>query len=566
MKLIATLQAHNQDFEFYPTTDEIIRALIKDLKRPLTKKEESAYGRGETFYNHDKGRYERSYSAILDIGAGHGKVLRALKQAVTCSSLFAIEKSDLLCQHLIANEPDIFIIGTDFHEQSLITKKADLIFCNPPYSQFEDWTVKILREAPARWVYLVIPQRWEQSVPVRDALRHRDAEAHIVGSFDFADAEDRKARAVVHLLRITIPVSNDAFATLFAEQFADLVEKFKHPLNMDKKDASDAMKGQAERERQSRFRGLTVGASYPERMVALYDEEMARIQENYRAVGTLDAGLLAELDISPSRIMVFLRERLSGLKNAYWKELFDRLDTITSRLTTKSREQLLEVLRSHTAIDFTSSNIFTTILWAIHNANRRMGEQLLEVYTLMVEKANVQLYKSNQRTFRDEDWRYRQDPGPKNSHYALDYRIVTYQVGGIQTYYHSRGLEDRAFVFLRDLLTIANNLGFHTPMNPRPLWYNDRDQWKSGVKHEFFTTDRLGFEETLFDVRAFKNGNLHLRFNKRFMLALNVEFGRLKGWINTPAEAADELRDPDAAQFFNTLHQLPTSPQLLLAA
>ena len=86
------------------------------------------------------------------------------------------------------------------------------------------------------------------------------------------------------------------------------------------------------------------------------------------------------------------------------------------------------------------------------------------------------------------------------------------------------------------------------------------------MKEDFHYDDRKKKrKELLFDVRAFKNRNLHLRLNQRFILALNVEHGRLKGWLNSPQEAATELRDPEAAKFFRSNLQLNAgNPTLLL--
>ena len=44
------------------------------------------------------------------------------------------------------------------------------------------------------------------------------------------------------------------------------------------------------------------------------------------------------------------------------------------------------------------------------------------------------------------------------------------------------------------------------------------------------------------DVRAFKNGNLHIRVAKTVMLAINVQAGKLLGWLRTPEEAVTELK------------------------
>ena len=47
--------------------------------------------------------------------------------------------------------------------------------------------------------------------------------------------------------------------------------------------------------------------------------------------------------------------------------------------------------------------------------------------------------------------------------------------------------------------------------------------------------------EPLVAVRAFKNGNMHLHFSQKVMLAINVEAGRLLGWLRTPEQAASEM-------------------------
>jgi hypothetical protein len=62
--LVEELKQNGQDHEWYPTTDEIIGAVARDLK------EEFGEGYGERLKVH----------SILDIGAGNGKVLLALQR------------------------------------------------------------------------------------------------------------------------------------------------------------------------------------------------------------------------------------------------------------------------------------------------------------------------------------------------------------------------------------------------------------------------------------------------------------------------------------------------------
>lgn len=54
------------------------------------------------------------------------------------------------------------------------------------------------------------------------------------------------------------------------------------------------------------------------------------------------------------------------------------------------------------------------------------------------------------------------------------------------------------------------------------------------------------------EVKAHLNGNIHVRFNQKFALALNVEYGRLKGWIHSGKQAAEEMNDKGAAQYFKS--------------
>lgn len=534
MNLITQLKEADQDFEFYPTTNEIIRRLVSNLKAS---------------------RYDFHRRSMLDIGAGNGKVLKAIRDAECgIGDLYAIERSAILRGQLDA---DIFVVGTNFHEQSLLSKPVGIVFCNPPYSEFEAWAVKIIRECAAESAFLVIPQRWERSTNIADALAYRRTEAKIIGSFDFEDAEDRAARAKVHLLRIDFRHGDDAFERFFKETFSELIQRFEG--NTEDEDERQRAKGGRKRP----FHQLVAGADYPERMVALYHDEMANIQRNYQLVSELDPELLREFEVTPKRIMALLKQRITNLRTEYWHELFDRMRPITDRLTSKTRKALLVTLGANLHVDFTVSNIHAVIVWAIKNANRYIESQFIESYELMVDKANVVLYKSNQRVFVQDGWRYSAD---QNTHFALDYRIVTHRVGGIKRGYswESRnGLTTSANEFLGDLLTIANNLGFLCSTD-HPNLNGQSHEWISGKPRSFNYTNTEGEHDILFEARAFQNGNIHLRLSKKLALALNVEYGRLKGWLRDAAEAVEELKDPEAAQFFNTTLRLGTGNTALL--
>lgn len=532
-QLVLELKNQHQDHEFYPTTAEIIARLVADIK--------SAEHRDYRRFNH--------LSSVLDIGAGNGKVLRALAEDAGFSSLYAIEKSHLLCKQLPA---DVFIVGTDFKEQSLLSKNADVVFCNPPFSEFEEWAVRIVREAPSHLVYLVLPSRWEKSVAIADAIRFRDAKVKSIGEFSFEDAEDRAARAKVHLLRIEYPEHEaDAFSRFFDEQFSSLRAKFE----TDKKHDDDEERESWEKKktaRARRFESLVPGEDYPARLVQLYNEEMALVQKNYQLVAQLDVDLLKEFEITPPKIMQCLKDRLAGLRNDYWKELFSKMEEVTNRLTSKKRQKLLDKLQAAGHVDFTPSNIFAVILWVLKNANAYLDEQLIDVFEEMARKANVRRYKSNLRPFVEDNWRYNQE---RPTHIALEYRIVL-NWHGLDCFWGDMRLSESGCEFIRDLLTVARNLGF--ACSTQDFRLNHRSSgWAPGQPATFFGTVK-GKSAPLLEVKAFKNRNLHVRMHQQLALALNVEVGRLKGWLKSGQHAAEELDDAQAPAFFGTNIQLAT--------
>jgi hypothetical protein len=532
MNLITRLKESDQDYEFYPTTNEIIASFAADVK--------SLNDSGHFGY--------RGLKSIIDIGAGHGKVLAAIKKfedaqdhhsSLGITDYYAIEKSQILCSQL----PDfVTILGTDFEEQSLITKSVGIIFCNPPYSVFAEWVEKIILESYAKIIYFVIPKRWEDNHSIKNALEARKATCNIVGSYDFEDAEDRKARAKVHLLRIGFSEKkSNPFDAFFEQTFSKLYQKAPQAVN--------------EKLKREKLDSLVLGEDYPSSLVHLYNLERENVQKNYEKVGDLDPDLLKELEICPQKIRDFLYQRLIGLKVKYWRELFSRLTRITNRLTHKSREAILRKLNQNCDVDFTLNNITAVLGWVLKNSNQYIDDQVIEVFERMVDKCNVTMYKSNHKTWECEHWRYA-DQASNNSHYKLDYRIVTHRIGGISnsSWDYDKGLKESAALFLGDLQTVANNLGFTCENSSI-----NRKSWTTSDSRDFFYKKAGGESEILFSVRAYLNGNLHIKLNQSFILALNVEFGRLKGWIKDKGQAAEEMNDPKAADYFNTNVKLLSS-------
>jgi hypothetical protein len=175
----------------------------------------------------------------------------------------------------------------------------------------------------------------------------------------------------------------------------------------------------------------------------------------------------------------------------------------------------------------------------------------------------VMNYTSNLRTWGKSDWRYSRydEDGQRPTHYALDYRIVVVRWNAIGHGWDYPGdLAKGAHELIADVVAVLYNLGFPSG-GPRSL---DR-KWYSGGWQNWY---RLGehSDEILFQAKAFKNGNLHFRFLPDAIKALNVEAGRLLGWLRSPADVVQELGygEEEAARFFSCTKRLSSASARLL--
>jgi len=154
----------------------------------------------------------------------------------------------------------------------------------------------------------------------------------------------------------------------------------------------------------------------------------------------------------------------------------------------------------------------------------------------------------------------------KLDRYKIEYRVVLERVGGLSTSSWDNsvsGLSNNAADLLNDLRTVAANLNFDVAKHCGARGFS----WSGSDVKTFEYWDSIeGATRALFEVRAFKNGNLHIRFAQEFVMRLNLEFGRLKGWIKSPREAAEELDIPFdvAVAGFEVNHKLENLSALRL--
>ncbi len=527
--LVRGLKKAEQDFEFYPTTTEILEL----VKRNMPKND----------YN------SNITASVLDCGAGDGRVLISLTEGAR----YAIEKSPILVNNM---DSSIFVVGCDFHENTLIDKKVDVVFSNPPYSEYEEWVLKIITQANAKKIFLVLPERWKKQPGIIAAIEEREAKWRILGSFDFLKA-DRVARAKVDVVEISM-ISFKGQGEPNINPFELWVSKT-FPLNERQSEEPE------EESFKRRVSELVSANGFIPALVELYNYEMQRLQSNFKSISQLDPEIFAELDVDFKSMTKFLHNRIAGLKEKYWREVFDKYNSITSRLTVKSRKMLLDTLTANVSVDFTESNIYAVTAWAVRNANKYFDVQLIKTFERLVSRANVVVYKSNKNTWGEDGWRFNREYHDGGvTHFGLDYRCViecynTFPNKVSVSFEYPNGLYKDVHNLLNDILVVAGNLGFSCPESERS---ERRRAWSPRKAQDFVMVDG----KILMSVRAYKNGNLHIKFNQNFLRRWNVEFGRLKGWLRAPKQAADELgmSAKEAEKAFNSNLTLDCSNAKLL--
>lgn len=531
--LLASVKAAGEDFEWYPTTKRMVDVVTR--------------------------RLDKSADSIMDIGAGDGRVLRQLAASFeNPPQLYAIEKSTVLMQ---AQPENIVPVGTDLFEQNLACLPVDYIFCNPPYSEFETWTCMIVESGHAKKGFLVLPRRWKENEAITLSLKKRGATAHVLHSDDFFDGP-RQARAVIDIVEVSFPMEDegrywskevkDPFDIWFDENISTFDQE------------AEGTDSETEQRALARVRSL----NSVESMVEAYREEYARMETNYRAIFALDYALLKELGVNKENVRKGIKVKMAGLKAKYWTVLFERLDVVTNRLSTATKKKFMDRLLGRVTLAFTPGNAYSVVIWSIKNANRYFEEQTVSLYLELSTFDGVTSYKSNVKTWQRDEWRYsRQSDGQNPHHYALDYRIVVKKYNaifhnadgyGFGSYDYPGNLSKHCHWLLADVVAVLYNLGFHT----RDSGSLSRE-WTSGAWQDWCLSDG----EILFQAKAHKNGNLHFRFSLDAMKALNVEAGRLLGWLRAPSDVVKELgySEEEAMRFYACTKAIaPGSAQLLL--
>ena len=273
--------------------------------------------------------------------------------------------------------------------------------------------------------------------------------------------------------------------------------------------------------------------------------------------------MLKELNVNIENLKQSLQKKIEGLKNKYWQELFDNLDKLTDRLTPDSRSKMLNTLNQNTNIDFTASNAYSIIIWALKNANSYIDTQLQEVYFDMASPDNIKNYKSNTH-FEKDRWMYtKTKQGETAKNFKLDYRLVfsgfrCFNQSTYGNYDYPNGLHRARHDFLNDICVVGKNLGFNVITTTKDF------EWEPRTKH-IFKYEKNGKEIEFMEVKAYLNGNLHCKLNQDFLIKLNVEMARLTGWLRNKKDISEELEISieDVEKYYNSNTKLLKSDLLL---
>jgi hypothetical protein len=117
--------------------------------------------------------------------------------------------------------------------------------------------------------------------------------------------------------------------------------------------------------------------------------------------------------------------------------------------------------------------------------------------------------------------------------------------------------------FLNDIQVLARNLGFAVNNQEFKRGYREYPIC-SGEKNYIYSTDG----DILVEYKIYKNGNMHIKIDQELIKAINIEAGRLLGWLRSPAEASDELniKESEAKQHYGKLIEIPISSIKMLVA
>lgn len=478
-----------------------------------------------------------SIDSLLDVGAGDGRVFCAIKD-IDENNLFAIaesygiEKARAQSDDLIRR--GVFIIGRDFFQTTLIDKKYSVIFSNPPYSIYEEWTLRLLRESSFGLMYLVLPVRWEGNKEILRELKRFDYKN--IGEYDFIHG-DRAARARVNLIRINNKIVKGEGYKEYIEPdpFTRWIEE-----NIGKFDCMPETEIY-KYEEEERFLKVKKDSTIDD-LVDDYAAEMNSLITGFKSVVHLPENVVKAIGLNKESFLKIIKDNIQTLKTRYWRLAFEKLEAITDRLTYDMRYNLIGKMDKFNTLDFNAGNIRSIVIWIIEHYNKYTKKQTIDLFNKLTEPDYIKAYKSN--THWDKDtWRYSAKyPDGRPEKYILDYRFVARARHGCYGY-------NKKLSIVNDLIVVLRSLGADIPSGV--CVDANENQKLQGV---IFYDHKKNKHETAFECRFYQNGNVHLKVNKELMTKFNVEVARILGWVRSPKDIQDEfeMSEEEAVNYWQT--------------
>lgn len=291
-QLVQELKENQEDYEFYPTSLEMV----------------------EPIYNSIQEHFGFNFNIkVLDIGCGtcnfqkHFNTLRKqTDRGAKIGDYFAIEKSKTLIMRLL--ESNVTLIGTDFNSTVLMDKQADVYFCNPPYSEFKQWTKRIISEGNFKIAYLIIPTRWKEDKDIQGTIKNSDVDVEVIGSFDFLNA-DRAARAKVDVLKVVNVTSTKySFYTRDYEVRQNHFDKwFTETFKGGQENSTVSEMEQYKEENISN--SLVNCKTKASMLVEYYSNELGRLFKSFQAITQLDEETLKDIGVDTDKVKKAILEK-----------------------------------------------------------------------------------------------------------------------------------------------------------------------------------------------------------------------------------------------------------------
>ena len=540
--VVQELKEQEQDFEWYPSTNEMFAVIEPYIRDADVLDIGCGDARFKTYMDNiaQMEAYRKTEEAkqeALKEGKDYWKTYyKDSKDVCRISKYKVIEKSRILIKRYIEND---WLVETDFEACNLLDKSYSTYFCNPPYSRYEEWVKKIIKEGNFVQAFLIIPDRWENDKSIQALLDFYNISYEVLGNFDFHNA-DRRARAHVHVVRFVrdrydgyyrhLPEYNqDGFDKFFNEVFKTQTDK-----RTDYEVERDYQTTQKEKIRNAVVSADTDKATI---LVELYNQDSQKLYNNLKAIMQLDPDIMESFNISVEGIKKALIEKQKNLKIIYWDMVWDEFTEITNRLTSETRQKLRQSFEWLQKLEFTTLNIWFIILYVVKHASKYSDNQLVSFYKKISDEENVKPYKSNTKLFEKDGWRW---SNTDHKDWYLDYRIIMSSPfrerfsGEFEVDYYSKNT-------LNDIAVIARNLKFNVVDE---VTYPDGFGSKG---YMYFINGQK--REQFMEFKAYKNGNMHVKFHQEFTKALNIEAARLLGCVRSKADVVREMPSEYADAF-----------------